>query len=307
MHVSIIIPCYNAAAFINRSLDSALNQTYPDIEIICIDDGSTDGTDVILDRYMKEHPGKIRVFTQVNAGATKARNEGMKHATGAYLQFLDADDELLPTKIEEQMKLVRDNKQPDLVAGAYTRRAGGADTAVTVHSNDHWEALSVGMLGCTCSNLFKKTSVAKVNGWLEELESSQEAELMFRMLKEGHVAAFHESALTLVHSDVTGSISARDPKNNLLRYLRLRRDIGGWLKATETLTPGRERMLMLNIIGSLHRLYKLDPKEAIQQHDTIFKGHYKIGSGPGVSWFYALCYRIFGFRFTEKLYKLFGM
>lgn len=89
--VSVIIPVYNAGKYIEECLDSLLHQTYPDFEIICVDDGSTDRSLEILRGYEKQD-GRISVLTQKNQYAGVARNAGMERAKGKYLLFLDADD-----------------------------------------------------------------------------------------------------------------------------------------------------------------------------------------------------------------------
>lgn len=89
--VSVIIPVYNAAEFLKDGLNSLLKQTLREIEIICVDDGSTDGSLVILKEFEKTD-ARIRVIHQENQGAGAARNNGMDVARGKYLAFLDADD-----------------------------------------------------------------------------------------------------------------------------------------------------------------------------------------------------------------------
>ena len=89
--VSVIIPIYNVEAYLRECLDSVLNQTLGDIEIICIDDGSTDCSAKILEEYAKDDR-RIRVITQSNAGAGAARNTGLAIAQGQWFSFLDADE-----------------------------------------------------------------------------------------------------------------------------------------------------------------------------------------------------------------------
>lgn len=91
--LSIIIPAYNAESYIGELLDSLLPQMQPDVEVICVDDGSTDGTLNVLDSYAREHES-IRVFHQENQGQGAARNYALKLARGTYIQFADSDDKL---------------------------------------------------------------------------------------------------------------------------------------------------------------------------------------------------------------------
>lgn len=89
--VSVVIPVYNAEEHLEQCLDSVVNQTLDDIEIICVDDGSTDGSAAILKKYQRTTE-KVKVIHQENAGAGAARNAGLRKATGKYISFLDADD-----------------------------------------------------------------------------------------------------------------------------------------------------------------------------------------------------------------------
>lgn len=97
--VSVIIPVYNAEEFIRETLDSLLEQTISDYEIICVNDGSTDGTLDVLHEYEKKNE-QIRVIDQPNQGAAVARNRGMEEALGAYLSILDSDDLFEPNMLE---------------------------------------------------------------------------------------------------------------------------------------------------------------------------------------------------------------
>lgn len=98
--VSVIIPVYNAEAFLATCLDSVSAQSLKEIEIICVDDGSTDGSLKILREYAEKNP-KIRVFTQPNARQGAARNRALDHARGEYVAFLDSDDVFAPGALEK--------------------------------------------------------------------------------------------------------------------------------------------------------------------------------------------------------------
>ena len=90
--VSVIIPVYNVAPYIERCLDSAVGQTLAALEVIVIDDGSTDGSADICDAWAQRHPGRLRVIHQDNAGVSAARNRGIEAARSRYLAFVDSDD-----------------------------------------------------------------------------------------------------------------------------------------------------------------------------------------------------------------------
>lgn len=101
--ISIIIPAYNVEKELSRSLDSALDQTYPYIELVIVDDGSSDGTGAIADRYAEQCTW-IKVIHQENQGVFQARLNGIKQASGEWIGFLDADDEMEPEMLEVLME-----------------------------------------------------------------------------------------------------------------------------------------------------------------------------------------------------------
>lgn len=111
--VSIILPVYNVAPYLRQSLDSIIAQTLADIEIICVDDGSTDDSGKILDEY-KEKDNRITVIHKRNAGTGAARNDGLKIATGECIGFVDPDDWILPNMYERLYNILQD-KELDIV------------------------------------------------------------------------------------------------------------------------------------------------------------------------------------------------
>ena len=97
--VSVVLPVYNGERFIAHALNSVFAQDYDALDVVVVDDGSTDGTAAVLARY----DGRIRVFAQENAGPAAARNTGLRHARGEVLAFIDADDLWHPRKLELQL------------------------------------------------------------------------------------------------------------------------------------------------------------------------------------------------------------
>jgi glycosyltransferase involved in cell wall biosynthesis len=110
--VSVVVPAYNAEAFLGRALDSILAQTFEDWEIVLVNDGSTDETEAVVNRYAQRIGRRLRCFCQPNAGCGAARNRGIDAARGRFVAFLDADDEFLPRKLERQLGLFQ--ARPDL-------------------------------------------------------------------------------------------------------------------------------------------------------------------------------------------------
>ena len=114
--VSIIIPCYNYGWLLPETLDSVLAQTHQEWECIIIDDGSTDNTRAVAEQY-QELDKRFFYIYQVNGGMSAARNSGLRMAKGKYIQFLDADDLVMPYKLELQSKFLVENPHVDIVYG----------------------------------------------------------------------------------------------------------------------------------------------------------------------------------------------
>ncbi len=104
--ISIIIPCYNQGHFLAETLQSVLNQTYPDWECLIVNDGSTDSTKEVAEKWCRKDP-RFRYIEKPNGGRSSARNLGLDSAKGAFIQLLDADDLLLHTKFEKSMAAFR--------------------------------------------------------------------------------------------------------------------------------------------------------------------------------------------------------
>lgn len=112
MKISIIIPAYNVSEYITRCLDSVINQTYKNIEIIIVNDGSTDDTDQKIQPYLSDK--RVKYIKQPNAGALKARGNGIKKATGSYCMFVDADDWIDISAVDKLHKCII-NEAPDII------------------------------------------------------------------------------------------------------------------------------------------------------------------------------------------------
>ena len=119
--VSIIVPIYNTAKYLPSCLDSIINQTYQNLEIILIDDGSTDNSYQIAQKYSQKDP-RIKLFHQKNAGQSAARNYGIKIAIGRYISFIDSDDKVAQSFIENLLRPYQDIKAILTVCGIHYKR-----------------------------------------------------------------------------------------------------------------------------------------------------------------------------------------
>lgn len=103
--ISIIVPVYNVENYLAKCLDSLVNQTHQNIEILVVNDGSKDHSGEIIKRYEEQYPDKIKAFTKENGGLSDARNFGLERATGDYIGFVDSDDYVTDTMFEEMLNL----------------------------------------------------------------------------------------------------------------------------------------------------------------------------------------------------------
>ena len=116
--ISVIIPVYNSETYLSQCLDSVCMQTLQEIEIICVDDGSTDTSPKILLEYAKKDP-RVRILTQQNKGAGAARNYGLRESTGEFLSFLDSDDFFELDMLEEAYKNIEEYQEDFVVFESY--------------------------------------------------------------------------------------------------------------------------------------------------------------------------------------------
>ena len=114
--VSVVIPVYNVEKYLGECLDSVLRQTLKDLEVICVDDGSMDGSPAILAKYARKDP-RIKVVTRANGGLSAARNTGMDAATGKYIYFLDSDDWIVDDAMEKFLVVCERDGLDQLVFG----------------------------------------------------------------------------------------------------------------------------------------------------------------------------------------------
>lgn len=156
MKVSVIIPVYNVEKYLRECLDSVVNQTLKDLEIICVDDGSTDGSPAILAEYAAKDP-RLTVITQANAGAGAARNRGLDVATGEYLFFFDPDDYAATTMLEKLVARADATNADVVLAGRRT-----LDAATGKISEFLWPLPRLSALGETFPPEAAKTLVADV-------------------------------------------------------------------------------------------------------------------------------------------------
>lgn len=194
--VSVIIPCFNAERWLTASIDSCLNQTYPDIEIIVVDDGSTDGSLNMI----KGYGDRLSWHSRPNQGSNPTRNEGLSMASGDYVLFLDADDYILPERIEKQMGCF-ERTGADVVFSSVRSQKHYPDGRVVLGDpsderyyrpgDDILESLITSKrLAHNLSPMFTRSILEKVGGWDETVKCSQDRDLLLSLALAGATFEF---------------------------------------------------------------------------------------------------------------------
>jgi glycosyltransferase involved in cell wall biosynthesis len=213
MLVTVVIPTFNRSALIGGAVESALRQTYGEIEVIVVDDGSTDDTESALSGHM----AKITYIRQKNAGPSAARNRGVAEAKGDIIAFLDSDDHWLPDKIARQVALMA-RGGPEMsccVCNAEVRSAGGGRAMNTFDSADLKVAFSEGTwtnpqdVLATRFLLFnqvvavRREAFDQVGGFNEKLRLLEDFELSLKLSAVGHWGVIRDP-LVVKYNDEDG-------------------------------------------------------------------------------------------------------
>ena len=183
--VSIIIPAYNSEKYISEAIESAINQTWQHKEIIVIDDGSADNTYSVACSYKKEG---VEVLQQKNKGACAARNLGIKHSKGDYIQLLDSDDILLPQKISSQIELCNETDVVFCKTIAFKDGQNPFDKTIPIVEKSYEIFLSDIILRhivVTSTLLASKMVFEKFGVFDERLRRAQEHDVNIRLLANG--------------------------------------------------------------------------------------------------------------------------
>lgn len=218
--VSIIIPTYNHSQYVIRAINSSLNQTYKDFEIIVVDDGSTDNTKQVLDPYHK----KIKYIYQGNKGLAGARNTGIKASTGEYLQFLDADDEILPTKLEFQVEIMEKHPEIDITACGWNLldKEGSPLIDPREYNKEIIEIEDVIYATPFVVEvlMFRRECFSNVGLFDEDMRFCEDIDMWLRLAAQGYKFYCYSSRLVNVYR-ISGSMSCDNPFNITKYHLKV--------------------------------------------------------------------------------------
>lgn len=210
MKVSIIIPSYNSARFLNRTLLSVLDQTEQDFEILIVDDGSDDNTAQLLAMWAARDD-RIRTFqlSENSGGAAKPKNVGLSNARGEYIAVLDSDDEWMPTKLEKQLELFRSGSDLGFVGcNALIVESDGTEkkTRLVQTLDVLGRILQSDYMGTGSSTMYRREVFEVVGGFDESLRSGQDWEMRIRLAQKFPFAFVDGPPLVRYHQHA-GNIS----------------------------------------------------------------------------------------------------
>lgn len=215
--VSVIIPTYNSAAFLQETIESVLGQTYSDFEIIVVDDGSTDETE----RVMQSFGTRVSYVKQENKGVSAARNQGIKLARARYVAFLDSDDLWVPQKLAEQVPLLDEDPEIGLVYSDWAVVTEHGVAEPSFHSTRPGasgyvfnELVRTGFI-LTSGTVVRRSCLDEVGDFDESLSVAEDYDLWLRICYRWKVAVVNKALVTKRSWD--GSLSSDLPKTALGR------------------------------------------------------------------------------------------
>lgn len=211
--VSILIPLYNAEPYIVETIDSIIKQTYKNIEIIIVDDGSTDNSFEIAKAYTSE---KVSIVQQANKGGCAARNKALELSTGDYIVFFDADDIMYKDKIKNQIALAEKYGDDYIYSSQWVPFTGAAPTIFPpktsidkdFESPIDWLITSwMNKAGAVGIWLTPRQLIEQAGKWDETLKVNQDGEYFFRVLLKSKGVKFVDNAYLFYRREITTSIS----------------------------------------------------------------------------------------------------
>lgn len=271
--VSIIIPNYNSIAYIKETLESVFNQTYKNIEIIVVDDGSTDGSFEFIANLNKPN---LRLVKNPKKGACAARNYGLELANGDYIQFLDSDDVLDPDKIGAQVKCLQNENEKVAVCSTrhfYESIEEGVitDTSFLYDTENPHEFL-LNLYGADGKNhnmvaqhawLTPKVVIDRAGFWNEDLIKDQDGEFFCRVVMASKGICFAPNVLCYYRKHKRkGSISSGKSEKHLLSQLNALNSKAQQLKEFENTQEYKNAMALQ---------YKILAIDAYPEHNNLYR------------------------------------
>lgn len=303
--VSILIPCHNAQDWLAMAVESALSQT-ANVEVIVYDDGSTDDSVAVAESF----GDKIQFVSRENRGAPTARNELLKQAKGEWVQYLDADDYLMPDKVSSQLKALDADPDVDVLYGPvwvewHDREPAYLDRSAIPEPHDPWRLLALWHLPQTGGPLWRKQAILDVGGWKADQPCCQEHELYLRLLKAEKRFRHTSDGGAVYRRFPDGTVSTRNLQLVRSERFKIEAAIEEHLLRNNALTPEREWAINQARFEMARNAWAIDKDEARRFYAPIKRSKSKFSpSGAAAPKSYRLLYRFLGFEQTEHIAKL---
>lgn len=307
--ISVIIPVFNAQRYLDKTLDSVLAQTWTDLEVICVNDGSTDDSLAILQAYAARHT-RITVITTANAGQSAASNVGIRKASGDFIKFVDADDLMSPEHLERQLNAIR-HCPGHLASCKWASFYGDNVDKAAIRPESVWQDLSPedwlvrsltqpqGDMMAGWVWLIPRDVLNQAGGWNEALSLNNDFEFSVRLLLASKGVKFAADAVLYHRGDNPGSVSAQmSARAAQSAYLTTRL---GCNMLLNMINRDEMRLICANRYQIwLHRLYPAFPDilEKMQREVDRLGGSTRTLKG---GWLFQIVQRIFGWRFAKRL------
>lgn len=223
MNISVIIPLYNKESRIQYTVNSVLNQTYQNFELIIVDDGSTDNSFEIVQRI---HDSRIRLIRKENGGPSSARNRGVREAKFDWIIFLDADDEMVCGSLAHFVKLVSANPNINIFVSNFFHERENKRYLYScfykegVIGDNFRSWFFDAMMPCQGSTLYRKTLLLE-NPYSEKLRRYEDAEMFFSLMREQTIYTSKKPVFIYKLDAAAASKGRKDIKEDFLGHLSL--------------------------------------------------------------------------------------
>ena len=266
--VSVVIPTYNRAQQTITAIESVLAQTYTNLEIIVVDDGSSDNSVEIIQRFIRQKANKphpLFFLSQTNQGASVARNTGIEKARGEYIAFLDSDDVWLPEKLEWQLQALRQLKDESGVCftDAQLVNNSGMDVSSFQAHGRHYEQtigidrnaahlLAESFSGFWVSSLLVRADlIRKIGGFSPDILFVEDRDLHFRLSLVSSIAYVNKQLIRTDRNPSPKGSQLRPWDNVAVQFRQQQIMLEKWLQMDSILPPDVRRRVRRNL-GSLH-------------------------------------------------------
>lgn len=229
--VSVIVPVYNVEKFIDKCLNSLVNQTLKEIEIIVVNDGTKDNSQKIIDKYVKKYPDKIKSYIKENGGQGSARNYGLKKATGEYIGYVDSDDFVEKDMYKKLYNKAKENNYDIVVCGNYNVSEDYQNKNIDAFINNYNTDLENIFFGkmAVWNKIYKRDILIKNKLEFKEKVWYEDLAFTLKAIMNSNTFAFIDEPLydyliregsTMNNSNVQRNLEILDAFNDILSYIQ---------------------------------------------------------------------------------------